>query len=76
LTRFDQDIQGISLAADWSDLATRVRQDGRFAACRALDAVHAGTALQLQQATNHPVHVATFDRRLAALATAVGLSLA
>jgi len=75
LTRFDQDIQSISLAADFADLAARARQDGRFASCRALDAIHAGTALQLQQATNHVVHVATFDQRLADLATRLGLGL-
>lgn len=76
LELFDRDCRAISLFANLPDLASRIRQEPRFARCRALDAIHAGTALQLQEMANHPVYMATFDDDLASTATSLGLSLA
>ena len=74
LKRFDSDLQKISLIDSLTDVALRVRSDPRFARCRSLDAVHACTALLVREWTGHRVRVATFDRRLSALAAELGLS--
>lgn len=68
LQRFDQDAQDIGLVGSLTDIALRVRSDARFARCRALDAVHACTALLLREWTGGSVRMATFDTRLAELA--------
>ena len=68
LQRFDEDVQDIGLVGSLTDVALRVRSDPRFARCRALDAVHACTALLLREWTGRSVRLATFDARLAELA--------
>jgi len=73
LQRFDEDVQDIALVGSLSDVALRVRSDARFARCRALDAVHACTALLLREWTGRPVRMATFDARLAELAEVLHL---
>jgi hypothetical protein len=73
LDRFDADVRDIGLVDSLTDVALRVRSDRRFARCRALDAVHACTALLLREWTGHAVHLETFDDRLAELAVQLGL---
>lgn len=68
LERFDADLADIGLVDALTDIALRVRSDGRFARCRALDAVHACTALLLREWTGRRVRLATFDARLDELA--------
>jgi predicted nucleic acid-binding protein len=74
LDRFDRDLNDIGLVDSLTDVALRVRSDRRFAKCRALDAVHACTALLLREWTGHSVRMVTFADRLAELATELGLS--
>lgn len=73
LERLDADVHDIGLVDSLTDVAIRVRSDGRFAQCRSLDAVHACTAMLLREWTGRAVRLETFDGRLAALATEVGL---
>ena len=73
LARFDADLTDIGLVDSLTDVAIRIRSDSRFARCRALVAVHACTALLLREWTGKPVRVASFDRRLAALAAELGV---
>ncbi|MEX1256667.1 MAG: PIN domain-containing protein [Gemmatimonadota bacterium] len=73
LARFDADLSDVSLVDSLTDVALRVRSDRRFAKCRALDAVHACTALLLREWTGHSVRFATFDDRLGELAGELGL---
>lgn len=68
LARFDADVKDIGLVDSLTDVAIRVRSDARFARCRALDAVHACTALLLREWTGHHVRLESFDERLADLA--------
>jgi predicted nucleic acid-binding protein len=73
LERFDADLEAIGLVDSLTDVGIRVRSDPRFARCRALDAVHACTALLLREWTGRAVRVATFDARLAVLAAELQL---
>ena len=73
LQRLDADLHEISLVDSVTDVALRVRSDPRFARCRALDAVHACTALLLREWTRRAVRLETFDERLSALATELDL---
>jgi len=73
LERFDSDLEDISLVDSLADVALRVRSDRRFARCRALDAVHACTALLLREWTGQAVRLETFDQRLAELARELDL---
>jgi predicted nucleic acid-binding protein len=74
LDRFDTDLDDIGLVDSLTDVGLRVRSDPRFAACRALDAIHACTALLLREWTGRAVRLETFDRRLQALAGDLRLS--
>lgn len=76
LERFDADVEDIGLVDSLTDVGIRIRSDHRFARCRALDAVHACTALLLKEWTGHPVRLETFDDRLAALASELSLQTA
>jgi predicted nucleic acid-binding protein len=73
LERFDADLEAIGLVDSLTDIGIRVRSDPRFTRCRALDAVHACTALLLREWTGRAVRVATFDARLAGLAAELHL---
>jgi predicted nucleic acid-binding protein len=73
LARFDADVRDIGLVDSLTDVGIRVRSDPRFARCRALDAVHACTALLLREWTGHAVRLETFDERLGELAGELGL---
>ena len=73
LERFDADLENIGLVDALTDVALRVRSDMRFARCRALDAIHACTALLLREWTGHAVRVRTFDTRLSELAAELHL---
>jgi predicted nucleic acid-binding protein len=73
LTRFDADVRDVGLVDSLTDVGLRVRSDPRFARCRALDAVHACTALLLREWTGHAVRLETFDSRLEELALELGL---
>jgi len=73
LERLDADVQDIGLVDSLTDVGIRVRSDRRFARCRALDAVHACTALLLKEWTGHAVRLETFDGRLAELAAELQL---
>ena len=73
LARFDRDLAKITLSDSMTDVARRIRSDSRFARCRALDAVHACTALLLSEWSGRPVRLETFDTRLAGLASELGL---
>lgn len=73
LERFDADLEAIGLVDSLTDVGIRVRSDPRFARCRALDAVHACTALLLREWTGRAVRVATFDARLGELAAELHL---
>jgi predicted nucleic acid-binding protein len=73
LDRFDSDVKDIGLVDSLTDVALRVRSDRRFARCRALDAVHACTAMLVREWTGHAVRLETFDERLGALAGELGL---
>lgn len=64
LERFDADLEDIGLVDALTDVGFRVRSDARFAKCRALDAIHACTALLLREWTGRAVRLATFDARL------------
>lgn len=74
LERFDTDVQDIGLVASLADVGLRIRSDPRFARCRALDAIHACTAMLLREWTGRAVRLATFDDRLAELATELHLT--
>jgi predicted nucleic acid-binding protein len=74
LDRFDRDVDAIGLVDSLTDVALRIRSDRRFAKCRALDAIHACTALILREWTGHAVRLETFDARLAGLASELGLA--
>ena len=74
LDRFDADVQDIGLVDALTDVAVRIRSDHRFARCRTLHAVHACTALLLQEWTGRTVRVATFDQRMRVLATELHLA--
>lgn len=76
LSRLDQDVEDIGLVDSLTDVALRIRSDHRFARCRALDAVHACTAMLLREWTGHAVRMATFDARLQELAVALNLDRA
>jgi predicted nucleic acid-binding protein len=76
LTRLDEDLKAISLVERLAAVAARVRHEERFSQCRTLDALHAATALEIQAMAGHPVRLATFDQRLAGLASTLGLALA
>jgi len=67
LERFDADLEDIGLIDSLTDVGLRVRSDPRFATCRALDAIHACTALLMREWTGRAVRLATFDERLAKL---------
>lgn len=56
-----------------TDVGVRIRSDDRFARCRALDAVHACTALRLREWTGHADRLGTFDQKLAELAAELHL---
>ena len=73
LERFDRDVDDIALVDSLTDVAIRIRSDHRFARCRALDAVHACTALLLREWTGHAVRLETFDERLASFASELSL---
>jgi predicted nucleic acid-binding protein len=73
LERFDADVDDIGLVDSLTDVGIRIRSDHRFARCRALDAVHACTALLLREWTGHAVLLETFDDRLANLAGELNL---
>lgn len=73
LERFDRDLESVSLVDSLTDVGLRVRSDRRFARCRALDAIHACTALLLREWTGHAVRVRTFDTRLSELAAELHL---
>lgn len=73
LERFDADVHDLALVDSLTDVGVRVRSDPRFARCRALDAVHACTALLLREWTGHAVRFETFDQRLAELASGLDL---
>lgn len=68
LERLDRDVEDVGLVDALTDVGIRIRSDSRFARCRALDAIHACTALLLREWTGHEVRLKTFDRRLAELA--------
>ena len=68
LNRFDADLEDIGLVDALRDVAFRVRSDSRFSRCRALDAIHACTALLLREWTGRAVRLRTFDTRLGELA--------
>jgi hypothetical protein len=51
-----------------------VRSDRGFAQCRALDAIHACTALLMREWTGRAVRLATFDERLAKLGAELRLA--
>lgn len=74
LERFDADLEAIGLVDSLTDVGLRVRSDIRFARCRSLDAVHACTALLLQEWTGRAVRMATFDTPLKELARELNLS--
>lgn len=74
LERFDADVQGIGLVDSLAEVGLRIRSDSRFTRCRALDAVHACTALLLREWTGRAVRLATFDNRLAELAAELHLT--
>lgn len=57
-----------------TDVAIRIRSDARFSRCRALDAIHACTALLMREWTGQAVRLETFDRRLLELGQALHLS--
>jgi len=76
LARFDADVEDIGLVDSLTDVALRIKSDPRFARCRALDAIHACTAMLLREWTGHSVRMGTFDRRLGALAGELGIGLA
>lgn len=71
--RLDADVHDIGLVDSLTDVAIRVRSDSRFARCRSLDAIHACTAMLLREWTGRAVRLETFDDRLGALATELGL---
>jgi predicted nucleic acid-binding protein len=73
LDRFDRDLEDIALVDALTDVGLRVRSDPRFARCRALDAIHACTAMLLREWTGRAVRLETFDARLAELAGDLGL---
>jgi predicted nucleic acid-binding protein len=73
LERFDADLEDIGLVDSLTDVGLRVRSDARFARCRALDAVHACTALLMREWTGRAVRLVTFDRRLGELGAELGL---
>ena len=73
LDRFDRDLEDIALVDALTDVGLRVRSDPRFARCRALDAIHACTAMLLREWTGRAVRLETFDARLAELAGELGL---
>ena len=64
LERFDADLEDIGLIDSLTDVGLRVRSDPRFSKCRALDAIHACTALLMREWTGRAVRLATFDERL------------
>ena len=74
LQRFDADLVDITLVDDFAEVTARIRSDSRFSRCRALDAVHACTALLLKEWTGQAVRVRTFDERLERLADELGVS--
>jgi predicted nucleic acid-binding protein len=74
LERFDADAESVALVDSLTDVGLRVRSDPRFARCRALDAIHAGTALLLREWTGRGVRLATFDARLGELAADLGMA--
>ena len=73
LARFDEDLDGVTLYDDPAGVARIVRRDVRLSRCRAIDAVHAATALLLAEEAGAAVTMTTFDRRLAETARAVGI---
>ena len=73
LERFDADVAAVGLVDSLTDVALRVRSDRRFSRCRALDAIHACSALLLREWTGHAVRLETFDERLGELAKELGL---
>lgn len=73
LERFDADAEDIALVDSLTDVGLRVRSDPRFARCRALDAIHACTAMLLREWTGRGVRLATFDTRLGELAQELGM---
>jgi predicted nucleic acid-binding protein len=68
LARFDRDVEDIGLLDSLTDIGIRIRSDHRFARCRALDAMHACTAMLLREWTGHAVRMASLDARLLELA--------
>lgn len=76
LDRLDEDLCAVTLVDALADVAQRIRDDARLAACRSLDAIHVATALLVQEWTGRPVTVATFDHRMAEAARGVTLALA
>ncbi|MDP2307911.1 MAG: PIN domain-containing protein [Pseudomonadota bacterium] len=76
LARFDADVEAVSLFSDTAGVARRVRADARLAHCRTLDAIHAASALLLQEMAGTSVSFATFDRRLGDVAARLPLGLA
>lgn len=73
LDRFDSDLEDVALVDALTDVGLRVRSDARFAKCRALDAIHACTALLMREWTGRAVRLATFDARLGDLGEQLGL---
>ncbi len=73
LARFDEDLGGLTLYDDPPGVARIVRRDARLSKSRTFDAVHAATALLLSEEAGAPVTLATFDRRLAETARAIGI---
>lgn len=76
LARFDADVEAISLFSDTAEISRRVRSDARLAQCRTLDAIHAASALLVQEMSGRSVSFATFDRRLGEVVASLPLGLA
>lgn len=76
LANLDENLRVITLVDKMPEIARRIREDARFAQCRALDAIHAATALHVQEVGGFPVKVATFDARLASFVASLSIELA
>ena len=73
LSACDADCRALNLYGELPEVAARVRSNARFAACRALDAIHLATALLIREESGLAVRLASFDERLRSAAAEFGL---
>jgi len=66
-------LEEVSLKPIDAEVVETVRHEDKLGSCRTLDAIHLGTALLFQRASEEPFVICTFDQRMAGACRLLGL---